>query len=858
MKTYRQVLQKKTLTTADYPKWGDLRLDKMSENGQWISYTKSYESGLDTLYIKNTKSLETKAFPLGNGGNFLSSDWFIYQTDQGVHLINLKTEKQETIAKASQYIYSPTTKKLLLLVTEKGNTLLIRELNGTAEERIKAVNEFIMDPTEQMILYTATRDNQNTINLLQLSKKKSNTVLLSGSSSFSNLAWHEKGKAVAFIQKSLDNAKSGTAIFYYNLSNKKLCNSNTENQRRFFGDSLFISTTPPIGYNLKISDDLHSVFFTVQRRKKSTDTIKDSDVQLWNGNAKWIYPQEKMNKKGIYLGLWHPQEDRYQLISNDTLSKVMLTGNQHYAIISNTKQYEPQYSNYGPRDSFLVDLSTGKKELFLKKHSSYAQHTIASPDGKYIAYFKQKNWWIYNIAKKTHINITKTIGQSFFHNDSNRPQTEESYPNLGWTLKDKEILLCDQYDIWAINPDGTSAHRLTHGRETQTQFRLAVNPILVLGTQNYDGGNFNTVDLNKGLLLQTTNNKGDFAFYRSWPKSIENLVTSTNTRLDQLIQSTTDNTFVYREQSWELPPQLMLLSSLNKTPKVLVKSNLQQQQFHWGKSEPIQYKNTKGEYLHGILYYPAEYDPKKKYPMIVYIYEKLAKYLHNRYLYPSQFTGEDESFNIISFTTQGYFVLAPDISYEIGAPGISATDCVVSATNEIISRGLVVPNKIGLIGHSFGGYETDFIITQTNLFAAAVAGSAATDLTSFYLTVGWYTGRPDMWRFESQQWRLEKSLFEARESYDRNSPIVYAKNITTPLLSWTGGDDKQVNWSQSIEFYLALRRLEKQHIMLLYPKEGHVLNNSQNQKDLSTRIHQWFDYHLKDMPAAAWIKTGLK
>lgn len=163
----------------------------------------------------------------------------------------------------------------------------------------------------------------------------------------------------------------------------------------------------------------------------------------------------------------------------------------------------------------------------------------------------------------------------------------------------------------------------------------------------------------------------------------------------------------------------------------------------------------------------------------------------------------------------------------------------------------------GLIGHSFGGYETDFIVTQTDLFAAAVAGSAATDLSSFYVTIG-ASGRPDLWRFEHQQWRMGKSLFEDREGYDKNSPIVHAKNITTPLLTWTGGDDKQVNWNQSTEFFVALHRLQKKHIMLLYPKEGHAISNSKNQKDLQMRIHDWFDYHLKELSPSSWIISGLK
>lgn len=164
----------------------------------------------------------------------------------------------------------------------------------------------------------------------------------------------------------------------------------------------------------------------------------------------------------------------------------------------------------------------------------------------------------------------------------------------------------------------------------------------------------------------------------------------------------------------------------------------------------------------------------------------------------------------------------------------------------------------GLTGHSFGGYETDFIITQTNLFAAAVSGAAVTDLTSFYLSKGTASGKPELWRSESQQWRMGKSLFEDRAGYKRNSPIEHAMNITTPLFSWVGGSDRQIHWHQSVEFYLALRRLQKMHIMAVYPKEDHTVNESVNQKDLSIRLHDWFDYYLKDIPPTAWIKAGIK
>lgn len=850
-----QELQKKALTVEDYSKWGNLRLGKLNLNGQWISYTMSYENGLDTLFVKNTKSLQTFSFPSANREDFITSEWFVCQSPTGLHLRNLKTGKQEIVPHAGQYIYSPAARRLLILIEEKGkeNRLILRQLDGKNEKEIVGVNEFMADPAKQMILYTTTKNKLHEISFMELTGEKRNKKLVSGSASFTNLVWHSKGKALAFIEKAENKNDFTNTLFYYNMTNSRLYSPNPLKFRKsFLGDSLFVPTT---SFKLKISDDLQKVFFAVQQKAKSKKQLP-SDVQLWNGNAKWIYPMEEKQNKKTNLALWRPSTDNYQFISNDTLPKFMLTGDQNYALISNPKQYEPQYDYEGNRDFYLVDLSTGKSRLLLKNHSGHFSHIIPSPEGKYIAYFKQENWWVYNIANKTHTNITKNIGSSFA-SDENQHKHKNNYPDLGWTLLDKEILLCDAYDIWSIRPDGSSARRLTHGKETKTQFRLAGFSIKPVSKINYSGRIHEPIDLNKGLLLESTNIEGHFGYYKWLPKFMKTLIFSNNSRLDQLTESDMGNVFVYSEERYDLAPRLMVYNRSGKESKVLFQSNSHQQNFYWGRSELIHYKNAKGDSLQGLLYYPSQYDSQKKYPMIVYIYEKLSQDLLHKYINPSQFSG-DAGFNISNFATQGYFVLAADISYELGNPGLSAVDCVVSATKEVISQGVVLPNKIGLTGHSFGGYETFFIISQTNIFAAALAGSGATDLTSFYLTLGWDTGRPDMWRFENQQWRMGKSFFEDKEGYDRNSPVVHAKNITTPLLAWTGDQDKQVNWNQSIEFYLALRRLGKKHILLLYPNEGHVLSSSKNKKDLSVRFQEWFDNHLKDSIPAEWIREGLE
>ncbi|KQW99404.1 prolyl oligopeptidase family serine peptidase [Flavobacterium sp. Root420] len=847
-----QVLQKKELTASDYPKWGDLDPEKISPDGKWVSYSLYYQNGQDTLFVKNITSSKKYTFPLGTRGNFITTEWFAYKTQKELHLVNLKTGEQKRIDNVIKNLYAAPSGQLLILTSEKAkeNTLVIQSADGSAVQRIAGVGEFVMNPAKTMLLYTQKTADQYSINLLDLSKNNKKTMLHSGVDPFANLVWHKEGTALAFTQKSAVDLH-GNILFFYNLPDKKLYHSKALSQQNFLCDSLSI---PVASYKLQISGDGQKLFFGLQRINQTKDSAKSTDVQVWNANAKWIYPTEENQKKfkGVYLGFWSPQQDRYSLITNDLLPQPMLTGDQKYALISNTKQYEPQYRREGPRDFYLLDLSTGKKELLLREHPDSYLYTIPSPQGKYIAYFHQKNWWIYNIQKKTHTNITKNIDAAFYHNKSEQYEGEEPYPNLGFTPGDKEILLCDAYDIWAVTPDGSAARRLTHGRESQTKFRLAGYSQIVLGRLNYDGWILDPIDPEKGMLLEATGKDGGTGYYKWSTKSNDKIVFSDDTGLSLMVN--TAGTYMYLEQSYELPPRLMVLTPKEKTPQLVVQSNPQQEQFYWGKAKLIHYKNAKGIPLRGILYYPAAYDKQKKYPMIVHIYQKFSDRIHN-YIAPLDF--DSAGFNISTYTTQGYFVLLPDITYEIDNPGVSALDCVVAATKEVIDQGLVQANKIGLIGHSFGGYEVDFIITQTNLFATAVAGAAITNFTSHYLSVGLF-GKPLMWRFENHQMRMKKSLFEDREAYARNSPIEHVQNCTTPLLSWTGTEDNNIPWTQSREFYLALRRLGKPNIMLVYPKEGHDLENRDNQKDLSTRIHQWFDYHLKNTSPAEWLIEGLR
>ncbi|WP_431244492.1 alpha/beta hydrolase family protein [Flavobacterium sp. P21] len=211
------------------------------------------------------------------------------------------------------------------------------------------------------------------------------------------------------------------------------------------------------------------------------------------------------------------------------------------------------------------------------------------------------------------------------------------------------------------------------------------------------------------------------------------------------------------EQKFNIPPRIISKKGERET-RVIVQSNPQQVNYFWGKTELVTFQNSKKQNLKGVLYYPADYKPSRDYPMIVGIYEKQSHLLH-QYINPTLLN--EPGYNSTVFTAEGYFVFRPDIIHENENVGFSTLDCVESGTRKIIEMGLVNPKRIALMGHSFGGYETAFVINHSDLFATAVASGGIFDLTRRFLTFGANMAMPEMWRFSSGGWRLGKKLRSA-------------------------------------------------------------------------------------------------
>ncbi|MBS7234169.1 S9 family peptidase [Flavobacterium psychroterrae] len=849
-----QAGQKKTLTTADYHLWGNLTNDQLSTNEKWVSYKMTYRDDIDTLFVRSIAKNKTYSFPSAKQPLFTKNNVFICFVKDALVITDLQTGQKEIITGVTDFSYSPALDFLFLQVSDQAHkkSLIVRYPLGKILREISDVTYFSLSPDTYLLVYTVESNTKNSVFLTDLKNLNTSKWLLSASDlQYADFTWHKSGKSLAFFGKSPEETIQW--VYYYKIENDKLfqCNSskiNSTNQSTAISDDFYNS--------IVISDDLERVFLNIKFKKNTTVSTVDSKVEIWNTNDKWIYPQEqrfgKFEQKSKVV-LWRPSLQTVDRVSSNALPAIMLSGDQKFAVLSNPAAYEPQFDFEGERDYYITDLSTMQTDLVVSKQSGFYLDMAPSPDGKYIAYFKNKDWWVYDIESKTNTNITIKTGSAF----SGKVHTlnpDSAFGNPGWTMQDKEILLYDQYDIWAITPDGRSARRLTKGRESGIKLRIAKKANTNSYNFLYDGRLLDQYNLENEIILLGKGEDGKTGYFR-WKNNIrEKAIAYGDSRVDQLNYSTNHHMLFYLEQKFDLPPRLIYRDK--SSFQCVFQSNPQHFQYQWGKSELVHFQNSKKQNLKGVLFYPADYKPQKRYPMIVNIYETQSQELHD---YCNPTLRNEPGYNAAVFTSQGYFFFMPDIVHENGNVGPSATDCVVSATKNIIERGLVNPEKIGLIGHSFGGYESLFISNHTNLFATAIASGAITDLKSMYLSVGWNTSRPEMWRFAKEQWRLNgKNPMENPEDFNRNSPLESVVNLQTPLLMWTGKEDTNVDWKQSIEYFLALRRLGKKSILLLYPKEGHTLTDPVNQEDLSQRVLQWFGHYLKDEKNEGWIKKGMQ
>ena len=472
-----------------------------------------------------------------------------------------------------------------------------------------------------------------------------------------------------------------------------------------------------------------------------------------------------------------------------------------------------------------------------------------SPNGKYALYHDGKDWHSItvgnNVADGKDTNLTKTLGVNFWREDFDQPAIVPPYGAGGWTKDDKYVLLYDQYDIWQIAPDGSGAKNLTDGigRKEKIQLRY----VRLDADEKF-------IDPAKSLLLSAENqDTRDSGFYRDkidggQPEKL--LLAAKN--FSNPIKAKNADVLLLTASRFDEFPDLQIADANFKGLKKISNAGEQKEKFLWGTSELVRFKNTDGVPLSGILIKPENFDPNKKYPMIVYIYEKMTNTLHN-------FTNPTvtNSINRAFYASNGYLIFLPDIVYTTGYPGESAMKCVMPGVQSVVDKGFVNEAAIGIQGHSWGGYQIAYMVTQTNRFKAAAPGAVVANMTSAYSGVRWGTGLSRQFQYEHSQSRIGGNLWEYPMRFLENSPIFHADKINTPLLTIHNDADDAVPWYQGIEFYLGLRRLGKEIYMFSYNGEPHNLRRRTNQKDYTRRMQEFFDYELKGAAKPEWMEKGI-
>ena len=577
--------------------------------------------------------------------------------------------------------------------------------------------------------------------------------------------------------------------------------------------------------------------------------------------------QESADRAFSYLSEYRFAENKFVRLVDDALRTVSTTGHDHFAFGIDTREYDQPAAYTGRRyeDVYGVDVHTGQRQLLLKKHIPSTQ--VPSPDGKELLYWgDDAQYWVLDVVTGAKRSITKGLAVTFANTDDdhNNLVPPPRFP-LGWAKDGSAVLLSDGWDIWKVptRGTGTAVNLTVNGMKDQIRYQrlYAFDRATPGGGRGGRGGGrgggaggADGIDLSQPLYVAT---------YGEWTKK------SGLSRVDpnapgakplvwddatfNFEKAKEADVYLYTKQTARDFPDFYVANTDFNGGRKITDVNPQQKEFAWTSGvKLISYTSAKGDKLQGALYLPANYQPGKKYPLLVTIYEKRSN-LANTYVGPSETSTPNRSI----YTSRGYAVLDPDIVYRVNDPGMSAVWCVIPAVKAAIGTGMIDSANVGLWGHSWGGYQTAFLVTQTNIFKAAIAGAPLTNMVSMYASVYWNTGGSDAAIFEASQGRFKGNFIDNYEAYIRNSPVFHADKVKTPLIILADDKDGAVDFNQGITYYNTLSQLKKDVILLEYVGENHGLARPVNQKDYAARQKEWFDHYLMGASAPDWITKGI-
>lgn len=912
---------KKVLKPDDLRTWEQIRNDKISNNGKWISYEVVPYYGDKTLYVKNEDAQKSKeisrASRLSFSGNSDYAVFYIKAPFDSIRALQIKKVKKnklpkdtlgiyvfenDSILKFSKFKSFKTAQKesswmAIYLEKEKkkkgvkkkkrrwwigkkkksqakkrntkkyktGDLLVINPVNGN-KKRFKEVSEYSISKNGNTIAFvTYYGDSTQHSSVFSFNTKNSQLdTIFSGSGTAKKITLDEKGNSLAFVH-SADTSK----VKVYSLYHSKL-----HEKAKVIVDST--SSEIPEGWSVSehsriyfSKDGLHLWFGTAEKPKKAPkDTIPANEkvhLDIWSWMDKRLMPEQlkykSRDEKKSFAAVYHINEQLVVQLADSMIDNVhpMKFGNSNYAVGYNAKPYQISFSWDFPwgQDVFLVDTKTGKKELVFKNRKY--PFSIAS-NGKAAVYYNEldSNWYSIDLIKKDTHNLTSSLvekGQKFYDSEMDVPILPYPLGLAGWTQNDQFIIINAKYEIWQIDPFGNHPPiAFSKGFADSTHNKLRY--IRLDREEEY-------IRLDQSMVLKAQNiHTNESGYYVRYPNAERfQVLDGGNMRYSRLQKAKDTDRYIFRKEDAYHEPGIYYVLNSNRNlegrfsnNKLVSSYNPQKEDYKWGNVQQYHWTDEDGKKRKGLLYLPEHINEEDSIPMLVYYYEKSFFTQH----YHKSFRPSYSTISIPLYNSNGYAVFVPDITYGTGHPGKDANKAIVSGVKAILkSHPFIDGNRIGLQGQSWGGYQTAILITQTNMFKAAMAGAPVSNMTSAYGGIRWGSGLSRMFQYERTQSRIGKTLWNGTDLYLENSPLFHLPNVETPLLIMHNDKDGAVPWYQGIELFVGMRRLGKPCWMLNYNNEAHNLIKLTNRIDLSKRMFQFFNHYLKGEPMPQWMKNGI-
>lgn len=764
-------------------------------------------------------------------------------------LEDIKKEKKE---KPKDSLQENTTKKDKPKKVGKktGHHLVVLNLETQAQDTIKFVTDYVFAKKGKYLAYTSTgiaKDSSAGVYVRNLVTQRTTTLHEAKKAKYFQLGFSDSGKNIGFIA---DTDTTKVQLRPYELF---LWEEGQERAEKVLNNDKAPNNHVISKYGkLHFSEDESKLYFGLAKPPIEKDTsLLDEEivnVEVWTYNEPRLYTVQELQLKKdsiqSYLTAMDLKNKKVWPLAGEEFkdAEVGDKGNSHLVLVRTGAPYElsSQWTARRYFDYKVINSQTGETLHEFKK----VPRMQLSPKGTYGYGYSRvdSTWFTYDLRSGKRTDLTK--GQVFYSEENDYPNYPFPYGVAGWTKDDENLLIYDRYDLWKVHPQTGEKTQLTHGRGSKTVYRY-----LDLDKEE------EAIDFNQPLMLSTFNEvskDGGYAFYHSKTDKLTSLLSGPY-QFSTPKKATEEDRIIFTQQSFQEFPDLQIAKLNLKNPIKLSNANPQQHEYNWGSIELMDWISLDGKKLRGMLVKPENFDPNKKYPLLVNFYEKSSDRIH-RHRHPK---AERSSLNYSFYASRGYVIFNPDVEYRVGYPGESAYNCVIPGVTSLVEKGFIDKDNIGVQGHSWGGYQIAYLVTKTDIFKAAESGAPVPNMISAYGGIRWWTGLSRQFQYEHTQSRIGGTPWEYPARYIENSPIFNIDKINTPLLIMHNDADGHVPWYQGIEFFVSLRRLGKPSWFLNYNGEPHWPLKLQNRKDFNIRMAQFFDHYLKGAGKPSWMERGV-